>query len=172
MRKYLFLAASALLLSACGMDPQFVKQMDVPRDTEIGVIPFRDCMIADQEDCDGSGNVAASVFVRVFSEEGFRSVLLSRPVGAKESLSDADAVAFAKAKGFAYVINGEVTQFYSVAAMTFRPDRAGISARILGVENGKIAASYNVSRASKTNFATPEGMIEDMAYEIRDELEE
>jgi hypothetical protein len=93
-------------------------------------------------------------------------------VNPKETLSDIEAVALAKARGLGFVINGEVTQFYSVAAMTFRPDRAGISVRILNVGTGEIAAAYSVTRASKTNFATPEGMIEDMAYEILDELED
>ncbi|MGA7298056.1 MAG: hypothetical protein WBW92_11185 [Rhodanobacteraceae bacterium] len=172
MKKTYFAAVIALLLSACSADPQIVKQANVPRDTEIGVIPFRDCMIPGQdEDCNGSGNVAGTVFARAFSEDGFRSELLSRPIGAKEALSDEAALALAKEKNLAFVINGEVTQFYSVAAGTFRPDRAGISVRILRVADGEVAVSYSVTRASKTNFATPEGMIEDMAEEVRDELE-
>lgn len=171
MKELIVIVACALLLSACGVDPRIVKQMEVPRGTEIGVIPFRDCVIADQDDCDGSGGLAAAAFVHVFSEDGFRALLLSRPAGAKEPLSDEAAVDLAKARNLSFVINGEVTQFYSVAPMTFRPDRAGISVRILSVETGKVAASYSVVRASTTNFSTPEGMLEEMAEEVRDELE-
>ncbi len=171
MKKLAIAVACGLLLSACGVDPQFVKQMEVPRGTEIGVIPFRDCVIAGQDDCNGSGNAAGSAFVGVFSEDGFRAVLLSRPVAPKEPLSDDAAVALAKAKNLAFVINGEVTQFYDVAPMTFRPDRAGISVRILRVETGAVAASYSDIRASKTNFSNPVGMIKNMAEEVRDELE-
>jgi hypothetical protein len=171
MKKFVLVVACASLLSACGVDPQLVKQMDVPRGTDIGVIPFRDCIIADQEDCDGSGSVAGSVFAHTFSEDGFRAVLLSRAVGSKEVLSDDAAVALAKAKNLAFVINGEVTQFYNVAPMTFRPDRAGVAVRILSVETGEVAVSYSDSRVSKTNFSTPNGMLQDMAEEVRDELE-
>ncbi|MEO6074944.1 MAG: hypothetical protein ABIP67_17120 [Burkholderiales bacterium] len=171
MKILALVAACGLLLSACGVDPQIVKQMKVPHGTDIGVIPFRDCIIAGQEDCDRSGGLAGSVFVRVFSEDGFRAVLLSRPVAPKEPLSDDAAIALAKAKNLAFVINGEVSEFYDVAPMTFRPDRAGISVRILSVETGKIAASYSDIRASKTNFRTPESLIMNMAEEVRDELE-
>jgi hypothetical protein len=107
----------------------------------------------------------------VFSEDDFRAELLSRPVGPKEPLTDAAALALAKERNLAFVINGEVTQYYNVAPMTFRPDRAGISVRILRVDTGEVAASYSDIRASKTNFSTPDGMIQEMAEEVRDEME-
>lgn len=164
-------AAACLFLSACGVDPQFVKQSDVPPGAKVGVVPFRDCLIDSQEDCDGSGGVAGSIFARIFSEEGFSAVLLSRPVGARMELSDAVAVDTAKEQGLAFVINGEVTQFYRVAPMTFRPDRAGLSVRLLRVDTGEVAAAYSDVRASKTNFSSPDSMIADMAEEVRDELQ-
>ena len=74
-------------------------------------------------------------------------------------------------RNLSFVINGEVTQYYSVAPMTFQLDRAGISVRILPVETGEIAASCSDVRASKINFSTPDGMLEGMAEEMRDELE-
>jgi hypothetical protein len=70
-----------------------------------------------------------------------------------------------------FVINGEVTQYYSVAPMTFQLDRVGISVRIFPVETGEVAASCSDVRASRTNFSTPDGMLEEMAEEVRDELE-
>lgn len=172
MKKGIGLVLLAALLTGCAADPQFVKQLEVPQHETIGVIPFRDCMIEDQEDCRGSGATAGNVFAQEFSGDGYRSVLLSRPVGPRDGLSDQAAVELARGQGLAFVMNGEVTEFYSVAPMTFRADRAGVSLRILRVEDGKIALSWSHARLSSTNFSTPEGLLEDMAEDVREELEE
>ena len=47
----------------------------------------------------------------------FHAVKLPRPVDAKAGLGDDAAVAYAKQRGYAYVMNGEVTDFYQVAPM-------------------------------------------------------
>jgi hypothetical protein len=163
----LFIVIAAFGLAACAGNPRLVKRMEVPHGADIGVVAFRDCIIADQEDCDGSGNVAGSVFARVFSAEGFHAVPLSRPVGPKEPLSDDAAVEVAKAKHLPFVINGEVDEFYSVAPMTFRVDRAGVSLRILRVDTGEVAAFFTRRQEAGSNFGTPDGLIEDMAEEVR-----
>ena len=84
-----------------------------------GRVAARDYTIPGQEDCGGSGLSAGSVFARVFSE-GFivRAMPLSRPVPAAESLDDNAAAAYGRAKGFSYVVNGEVEDYYRVAPMT------------------------------------------------------
>lgn len=160
------------LVTGCAPDPQFVRQANVPKGEVIGVFPFRDCLIEDQEDCLGSGVVAGQAFAQAFSEDGFRSVLLSRPVGAREVLSDEAALKLAKAEGLVYVMNGEVTEFYSVAPMTFRADRAGVSLRILRVSDGMVAIAWSYKDLSTTNFDTPAGMLQEMAEDVRDELDE
>ena len=160
-----------LIFTGCASTPPVVKRLDVPQGTEIAIIPFRDCTIAGQEDCHGSGNIAGSIFARVFSTSNkFRAVPLSRPVGPNEGLTDDAAVDFARKKGFQFVLNGEVDEYYSVAPMTFRVDRAGISLRILRVSDGSVAAFFSQRKEAGSNFATPDGLIEDMAVHVRDSL--
>jgi hypothetical protein len=128
-------------------------------------------MITGQEDCAGSGNVAGSIFARVFSATSrFKAVPLSRPVPPTETLTDDAAVAFAKSKGFKFVINGEVDEFYSVAPMTFRVDRAGVSIRILRVEDGSVVVFFSQRKEAGSNLGTPDGIIEGIAEHVRDSL--
>jgi hypothetical protein len=160
-----------LLLVSCASTPPVVKRGQVPIGSELAVIPFRDCLISGQEDCDGSGNTAGNIFAQVFSASTkFQAVPLSRPVGPKETLTDDAAVALAKIKGFKYVINGEVDEYYDVAPMTFRVDRAGISIRILRVEDGHITAFFSQRKDGSSNFSTPSGIIQKMAEHVRDSL--
>jgi len=58
-------------------------------------------------------------------------------------LSDDQAADFAAEKGFEYVINGEVDEYYAVAPMTFRADRAGIPMRILRTSVAAVVAFYS-----------------------------
>jgi hypothetical protein len=91
-------------------------------------------------------------------------------VGPNEGLTDDAAVDFAWKKGFQFVLNGEVDEYYSVAPMTFRVDRAGVSLRILRVSDGSVAAFFSQRKEAGSNFATPDGLIEDMAVHVRDSL--
>ncbi len=160
-----------LLLISCASTPAVVKRGQVPIGSELAVIPFRDCLISGQEDCDGSGNTAGNIFAQVFSASAkFRAVPLSRPMGPKETLTDDAAVALAKIKGFQYVINGEVDEYYDVAPMTFRVDRAGISIRILRVEDGSVVAFFSQRKEAGSNLGTPGGIIKKMAEHVRDSL--
>jgi hypothetical protein len=160
-----------LLLVSCASTPPVVKRGQVPIGAELAVIPFRDCLISGQEDCDGSGNTAGNIFAQVFSASvKFRAVPLSRPVGPKETLTDDAAVALAKARGYKYVINGEVDDYYDVAPMTFRADRAGISVRILRVEDGSVMAFFSQRKTASSNLGTPGGVIKTMAEHVRDSL--
>jgi hypothetical protein len=162
---------TVLLLEACVSTPPVVKRGDLPRGAEIAVLMFRDCMIAGQEDCDGSGNSAGSLFARVMATGSrFAAVPLSRPVGPKEALSDDKAVEYARSKGFQYVLNGEVDEYYRVAPFTFRTERAGVSIRILRVSDGSVIAFFSERKHSQSNLTTPERMIEKMAEHVRDSL--
>lgn len=166
------LAAALLLLDVgCASTPAVVKRGEVPLGSELAVISFRDCLTAGQEDCAGSGNVAGSIFARVFSSTArFKAVPLSRPVGPTETLTDDAAVSLAKSRGFKFVINGEVDEFYAVAPMTFRVDRAGISVRVLRVEDGDVVAFFSQRKEAGSNLSTPDGLIEGMAIHVRDSL--
>jgi len=139
----------------------------VPRGSDVAVIMFRDCTITGQEDCGGSGLSAGSIFARVLSEESaLRAVPLSRPVPAVASLDDSAAAAYGREKGFRYVINGEVEDYYRVAPFTFRPERAGVSVRLLDCSNGQVMAFFG-DRGTAPNLSTPDAILGDFAKSFR-----
>ncbi len=160
-----------VLVTGCA-STQIVKTAEVPAGSEIVIIPFRDCLINGQEeDCNGSGLTAAEAFREAFSEGGkFTSRVSARPVGPKETLSDQAAAEFARKNKYAYVINGEVDDFYSVAAMTFRADRAAVTTRLIRASDGLVITTFSKRGSAGSNFATPKGMIKDLAAELRNGL--
>ena len=172
MRSPVLLMILLLLVPlAIASTPPVVKRAELPPQAEIAVVMFRDCTITGQEDCDGSGNTAGSIFARVLATESkVRAVPLSRPVGPKETLSDDAAVEYAKSKGYQYVLNGEVDDYYRVAPMTFRTERAGVSIRILRASDGSVMDFFSERKNSKSNFTTPDRLIEKMADHVRDSL--
>src|SRR5690348_4567938 len=101
MKRHLWLLAclSALFAVACGSNPSKdepeVHHPKVPAGSTIAVIGFRDCTIADQEDCAGSGDKVTDIFVSQFANSTlFHAEKQPRPVGAKDELSDEAAVAY------------------------------------------------------------------------------
>jgi len=163
------LAATAipLLLAACASIPPVTVREHVPQGSQVAVIMFRDCTITGQEDCDGSGLTAGSIFARVLSQRpGVQAIPVNRPVDPKAQLSDEQAVSYAKAKGYAYVVNGDVVDYYRVAPMTFRTERAGVSVRVLRTADGQVMAFFSNRANSATNFTTPDALLEDMAKHV------
>jgi hypothetical protein len=159
------------LVSACATSAPVAKTGEIPHGSEIVVLTLRDCTITGQEDCVGSGKQAGEAFQEVFNQGGkFTSRLVDRPVGATENFSDQVAADFARKNRYAYVINGEVDDFYSVAAMTFRPDRAAVNVRIIRASDGQVMASYSAPGKAASNFATPKGMIKGIATYVRNSL--
>lgn len=170
MRSLLVSLVIAVVTTSCASAPAVVKRDKVPRGVEIAVIAFRDCLIANQEDCSGSGSITGSVVARaLFSGGQFKAFPVSRPVGATQPLADDEAVALGREKRYAYVINGEVDDYYIVAPMTFRSEKAGISMRLLRVSDGALVAFFS-RRREAGNLTTPDKMILKMAGEFRDAL--
>ncbi|WP_426284955.1 hypothetical protein [Luteibacter sp. E-22] len=165
MKKAMTAGALAVLVTGCAGVPVTVRDK-VPPAADVAVVMFRDCTIQGQEDCDGSGLTAGSIFARVMaSTPGKKAVPLDRPVGPKEPLSDADAAAYAKGKGYAYVINGEVQDYYRVAPFTFRSERAGLSVRVLRTSDASVASFFS-DRDIANNLSTPDAIIEGMAKKV------
>lgn len=171
--KYCFLVLMCyLLLVSCSHSPPRPRQPKVPDGTKLAVIMFQDCTIRGQDDCDGSGETAGMIFASVLDDKpALYAVPLSRPVGPKDQLSDASAIAYAKSKGYAYVVNGEVEDFYRVAPMTFRRERAGVSVRVLRTADGQVINFYT-DHDTSNNLSSPESLIKDMAEDVRDALED
>lgn len=161
------LLVTAMLLAGCASNPSMTVTHHVPRGGTVAVVMFGDCQIANQTDCDGSGANAGSIFVRVLSQRpGLHAVSLPRPVGAKESLSDDAAVAYAKVKGYRYVVNGEVQDYSSTGTVPFRSNRAAISVRVLSTTNGLAVVTYTHQESSTTHLTKPDAMLEDMAKQL------
>ena len=162
------LLATVMLLGGCATDdPSISVKHRVPHGGTVAVVMFEDCTIANQVDCDGSGANASSIFIRVLSQKpGLHAVSLPRPVGPKAQLTDDAAVAYAKAKGYRYVINGEVQDYYRTGHVALHSDRAGISVRVLSVKNGQALVTYTYQENSKTHLSTPDDMLEDMAKQL------
>lgn len=176
MKRQLWLLAclSALLAVGCGSDPSKpeVHNPKVPAGSTIAVVVFRDCTIADQEDCADSGDKSTSAFLdQLGSSTVFHVVKLARPVAAKAELSDDAAVAYAKSKGYAYVMNGEVTDFYRVAPMTFRKERGAIAVRVLSTADGKMLYVHT-DEDTANNTSSPEAIMKDMAEDVQNDLED
>jgi hypothetical protein len=158
------------LILSCASTPSVVKYDSVPSGSRVAVIPFRDCTIVGQEDCSGSGNIAGNIYAQVLAAHpGIQVVPLSRPVGAGESLTDDAAVKYAGSKGFEYVVNGEMNDFYRVAPMTFRQERVALAVRVLRVSDGKVIVMQSETAAAG-NLTTPERMLERIAAKLRDKL--
>jgi hypothetical protein len=161
------LLATALLLAGCGTDPDINVKHRVPHGGTVAVVMFKDCDIANQSDCDGSGANASSIFVRVLLQKpGLHAVSLPRPVGPKAPLTDDAAVAYAEAKGYRYVINGEVQDYLHTGHLALHSDRAAVSVRVLSVKDGQAIVTYTYKEDSKTHFTSPDDMLEDMAKQL------
>lgn len=159
--------ATMLLLAGCATDPDITVKHRVPHGSTVAVMVFQDCNIANQADCAGSGATANSIFVRILSQKpGLHAVSLPRPVGTNAPLTDDAAVAYANKKGYRYVINGEVQDYYRTGLVGLHSDRAGMSVRVLSVKDGQAIASYTYQEKSTTHLSTPDDMLEDMAKQL------
>jgi hypothetical protein len=161
------LLATMLLLAGCASDPSIEVVHRVARGSTVAVVVFGDCQVANQADCDGSGANAGSIFVRELSQrQGLHAVSLPRPVGAKVPFNDDAAVAYAKAKGYRYVINGDVQDYYRAGHLALHSSRAGISLRVLSTKDGKVLVTYNDQQSSKNPLTSPDDLLDDMAKQL------
>jgi hypothetical protein len=163
MRSSAFLAM-ALLLAGCASDPSIEVTHRVPRGSTVAVVMFEDCVVANQADCDGSGAHAGAIFVRVLADKpGLKTASLPRPVGPKVTFSDDAAVAYGKAKGYRYVINGEVQDDYRAGVVAVHPSRVSITLRVLSTKDGNALATYTYQEKSTAHISSVDDMLEDMA---------
>ncbi|RDS84897.1 hypothetical protein DWU98_02780 [Dyella monticola] len=161
------LLATMMLLAGCASDPDMTVKHRLPHGSTVAVVMLEDCTIAQQTDCDGSGVKASATVVRVLSQKpGLHAVSLPRPVGPKAPLTDDAAIAYAQAKGYRYVINGEVQDYYRTGHVALHSDRAGLSVRVFNTSNGLELLAYTYQEDSRTHFTSPDDMLEDMAKQL------
>jgi len=147
---------------------------------------FRDCAISGQDDCNGSGRIAGSVFTSVLSgrvvgvvftrtlsdKTAMDSTLVARAGGPDDELSDEAAVTYARGMGYEYVVNGEVLDFFRVPRYTFRTQRAGVSVRVLRTSDGQVIVSSTKYSARISLAGPPETLLKNLAQDLRDKLED
>lgn len=160
------LLVAMMMLAGCATKPSINVEHRIPHGGTVAVVMLQDCNIANQTDCDGSGAKAGSIFVNVLSQRpGLHAVSLPRPVGPKSQLSDEAAVVYAKEKGYRYVINGEVQDYYG-GHVSLHSNRAGVSVRVLSTSNGHVLTTYAHQEKSTAHFTAPDDMLEDMAKQL------
>jgi TolB-like protein len=174
------LLATMLLLAGCATnapdpdadpDSSITVTHRVVRGATVAVVMFQDCTIANQTDCDGSGQKAGSIFVSELAQkQGLHAVALPRPVGPKLPYSDVAAVAYAKAKGYRYVLNGEVQDYFRTGHLALHADRAAVSLRVLETSNGRTLVTSTYQEDSKTHFTSPDDMLQDMAKQLSNSI--
>jgi hypothetical protein len=171
----LFATAMVMLVAGCATtsttststDPSISVIRRVARGSTVAVVAFSDCQIVNQADCAGSGAKAGSIFVQTLSEKpNLHAISLPRPVGPTVKFTDEAAVAYAKAKGYRYVINGEVKDYFRTGQLALHPNRAAISVRVLATKDGQTLVTFSQQEDSKTHFTSPDAMLEDMAKQL------
>ena len=180
MKRQLWILAclSALVAVGCGSDPSKpeVHNPKVPQGSTIAIISFRDCTIADQDDCKGSGEVTSSIFVtHLATSQIFHVVALPRPVDAAAELTDQAAVDYAKSKGYAYVLNGEVTDYFKASFIPYtwwRKERGALSVHLVSTADGKILYLHSDQDSDNNATGTPEKIMKGFADDVRDDIED
>ena len=165
------LASLALLsIAACSEVPVQTHAPVIPDGSHVGIFMLRDCTVPKQPDCAGSGVIAGKILLQALSGSVFKVVPLERSIAPDRDLSDRMALAIGRQQGLDYVLNGEMQDFHRVAPMTFRPERAALTVRLLRVSDGQVVYSHT-DQGTKNNFSSPEKVVASIAGDVRDELE-
>jgi len=179
MKRHLWILAclSALVAVGCGSDPSKpeVHNPKVPMGSTVAVISFRDCTIVDQDDCKGSGETTAAIFMaQLGTSQIFHVVTLPRPVDAAAELTDQAAADYAKSKGYAFVLNGEVTDYFKAAAFSgwWRKERGALSVHLLSTTDAKILYLHSDQDTANNGTGSPQGIMKSMADDVRDGIED
>lgn len=166
----LLISLAALSLVACSEVPVQAHAPVIPDGSHVGVFMLRDCTVPKQPDCAGSGAIAGKILLQTLGGRVFKIVPLERGIAPDRDLSDRLALAIGRQQGLDYVLNGEMQDFHRVAPMTFRPERAALTVRLLRVSDGQVVYSHT-DQGSKNNFSSPEKIVANIAGDVRDQLE-
>jgi hypothetical protein len=135
------------------------------------VIGFRDCVIKDEVDCDGSGENAARQVTSVLNDPpALRAIVVVRPAEAKEELDDVAAAAYGKSNGYAYVADGEVLDYHRAMIFSAHAQRLSLTMRVLRTSDGQVVDSYSCTELLD-NLTSLNSIIRSMTDDLRDSLE-
>ena len=115
----------------------------VPYAAKLAVIGFRDCLLQTEASCDHSGaRVTPLITSGLDDPPGLHAFMVGRPVGQKDELSDADAVAYGKRSGYDYVINGTVSDYHVPDSIIRDGHRGHVSLHVLRTSDGELLDAY------------------------------
>lgn len=133
------------------------RRFHFPHGAKVLVLPFRDHRSEDPRDRDGTGR-ATQVAVEQALGEVVGLEVSERPGLPGDyalGLSRAQAAALAREAGADFAVYGDCVEFYRVAPMTFRTDRAGMDLEIVRAD-GTPVYRFTRSRDAGTNLNEPE----------------
>lgn len=159
------------LLSACQSAPQrTLPDAKVPYGARLAVIDFRDCLIQTEFNCDHSGEKVAPLIVSGLDDAPvLHAVRLARPVGRKDTLSDASATAYGKSAGYEFVVNGEVMDFHVPDSVIRDEHRGYVSMHVLRTSDGQRVESYRCDVRFGV-VGSLDGLIEGVGADMGHEL--
>ncbi len=158
--------------AGCQSAPTRPPEPKVSNGSQLAVIKFRDCVIKNDDDCDGSGDAVAVLVSSVLDDPPkMRAFVAARPVGAKDELSDIAAVAYGKSNGYTYVVNGEVLEFHRGIMFTTREPKIGFEVRILRTSDGQLVDTYGCL-VPYDNETFTNAVIKSMTEDFQDSLED
>ena len=142
-----------------------------PRSARVLVAPFRDNESDDPRDSVDTGIIAQQRLLEGLEELDSIRVKKATPqrYDPSKGLSLDEAVALAHQYEADFVVFGDVIEFYRVAPLTFRADRAGVTIRVASV-SGQLVFQRSWNKHSGTNFSTPDAVIENIGERFRDEV--
>lgn len=173
MTRYLRLLSflSFCVASGCQTSPARPPEPKILNGDQLAVIKFRDCLIEAEISCTGSGDEFATDIADVLRDPPILNTLVvARPVGPAEELSDAAAVTYAKSSGYPYIINGEVNDLHRAAIASTHEQRISYTLRVLRASDGKVVDTY-ACKYSPNNLTPIDYAIRQMTAHFRDSLE-
>ena len=162
----LLLATLTLLNTGCGaLGTRIDGWEGVKRTESLVVLPFRDNVSEDSNDSDGTGKKCQTIMVEALSDRRDDTVKSHVPANHdfKTVLSQMQANTLGKTLKVDYVVYGDCIEFYDVAPMTFRADRAGMQVFVLRVVDGVIVYTARYNEKSDSNFDSPEDVIQELS---------
>jgi hypothetical protein len=170
MARYLWTLCFISVCFMFGSEHARASEPKIPYGIQLAVIRFRDCLIEGEIFCNGAGEKVTTIVSSALNDSPMlQAIAVLRPVGPRDELSDAAAVAYGKSKGYVYIVNGEVRDFHPTSMFT-KEQRGDISVRVLRTSDGQVVDAYSC-QARLSSLGSLNMMVKGMATDMRYSLE-
>lgn len=138
-----------------------------PKEAAVLVLPFKDNVSDDDRDSKETGRAAQRAFLEALQAKGTISALGTETDGnaALRGLSRSEALERLQEADADYAVYGDCFEFYRVAPMTYRSDRAGVTVEIIAAD-GAVVFRRSVQAIANSNFEEPEVVLGRIARRI------